>query len=45
LKINNAVLTKKPVAAASMISRAHSGSSVATQEGMATSRQASGISK
>ena len=45
LKINNAVLMKKPVAAASMINRAHNGSSTATQQGMATSTQASGSSK
>ena len=44
LKINNAVLTRNDMPAASMINRAHSGSSTATQDGMAISRNASGIS-
>src|SRR6187200_2953594 len=45
LKISNDVVIKKTVAAASMISRATSGSSVAIQAGMAISTHASGISK
>ena len=43
-KINPETLMKKPTAAASMISRAHSGSSVVTQAGMAISTNDSGIS-
>src|SRR5215218_5751805 len=44
LKISNEVVIKNTVAAASMTSRAHSGSSIAIQDGIAMSSRASGIS-
>jgi hypothetical protein len=45
LKISKDVVIKNTVAAANMIRRAHSGSSVAIQDGIAISTKASGISK